>query len=130
MQDFGILILRFNVGILMLLHGLQKISSGIDGIKDSVSSFSLPEFIAYGVYIGEFVAPVLIILGILTRLSALAVFCTMCFASFVVLGGNFEGYLSLNQYGGWIVELQALYAFASLALIFLGAGKFSLYNKF
>lgn len=130
MQDFGILILRLNVGILMFLHGLQKVFSGIDGIKASVTAFSLPEFVAYGVYLGELVAPFLIILGIFTRLSSLAVLCTMIFASLVVLGGNVEGYLALNQHGGWIVELQALYAFSSLALIFLGAGKYALYNKF
>ncbi len=130
MQDFGILILRLNVGILMLLHGLEKIYNGIDRIKDSVVAFSLPELMAYGVYLGEFLAPILIILGVFTRLASLALIFTMFFASFVVLGGNFEGYLSLNEYGGWIVELQALYAFSCLALIFLGPGRFSLFNKF
>ncbi len=64
-DDTGKLILRLTLGILILLHGLFKITGGgVGGIGGMLSSHGLPGFLAYGVYIGEILAPVLLIVGI------------------------------------------------------------------
>lgn len=83
-EDFGKLLLRLAVGGLMLFHGVHKLFAGIDGISGMLIAKGFPGFIAYGVLIGEVVAPVLIILGILTRPSALVIALTMVVAWFMV----------------------------------------------
>ncbi|MBE1851196.1 DoxX family protein, partial [Escherichia coli] len=69
-HDTGLLLLRLTFGILMLFHGVAKIEHGVNWIVSILQAVGLPGFIAYGVYIGEVVAPVLIILGIFTRPAA------------------------------------------------------------
>jgi len=69
-SDWGKLVLRIAVGGLMLFHGVSKLIHGIDGIKTMITDRGLPEAMAYGVYVGEVVAPILIIIGLLTRPAA------------------------------------------------------------
>jgi len=73
-EDIGKLILRLSIAGLMLFHGFAKLINGIDGIKGLVTNAGLPEFIAYGVYFGEIVFPILIIFGLFTRISSF-LFC-------------------------------------------------------
>ena len=67
--DLGLLILRIAVGGLMLQHGIAKLN-GVSNIKGMLSATVLPAFSAYGVYITEIVAPVLILIGFRTRLAS------------------------------------------------------------
>lgn len=123
-DDTGKLVLRLTLGILILLHGLSKLSSGVGGIAGMLSSHGLPGFIAYGAYIGEILGPLLIIIGVYTRLGALIIFVNMIFALLLAHTGQFG---SLNaQTGGWALELQGMFLFTALALMFMGAGRFSL----
>ena len=69
-NDIGLLILRLSVGVMMLLHGISKLFNGLGGIQSILASNNMPEFLSYGVLIGEVVAPILIIVGLKTRLSA------------------------------------------------------------
>ena len=69
--DFGKLLLRLTFGILILFHGVAKMENGVGWIAKMLQAAGLPGFIAYGAYIGEVIAPVLIILGIFTRPAAL-----------------------------------------------------------
>ena len=123
LDDIAKLILRISAGAMMTLHGIAKFEEGIERIKASMLGLHLPEFVAYGVYLGEFIAPILLILGLFTRLSSLCIIITMIIAAIVASGSDM---FSLNQYGGWIVELQALYASICLALRFSGGGKLAL----
>lgn len=120
--DIGLLILRIAVGALMLLHGLSKIghTSFIGGM---LSSAGLPSFLAYGVYITEIIAPVMILIGFRTRLAAIVYLAGALFALFLVHGAEI---FSLNSNGGWAVELLGLYILGSLALYFTGGGKLAL----
>lgn len=52
-QDAGILLLRLTIGILLLFHGVAKIEHGVGWIVQMLQAAGLPDFIAYGVYIGE-----------------------------------------------------------------------------
>jgi putative oxidoreductase len=54
---FGKLLLRLAVGGLMLFHGLHKLFGGVGFISGMLVEKGLPGFIAYGVLIGEVVAP-------------------------------------------------------------------------
>ena len=126
-SDIGKFILRLSVGVLMLLHGISKIQNGIGGIEGAMEGLGLPSFVAYGAYIGEVLAPILLILGVCVRFSALMVIGTMIIASIVVTGGDI---FALNQHGGWIVELQGMYLLSALAIVFLGSGRIGLYKRF
>lgn len=116
-DDYGKLILRVTVGALMLFHGVAKIKYGIDFIKGAVG------FLAYGVYLGEIVAPIALIAGIKTRISALIVAGTMVFAIVIAHMGDI---FALSKHGGWAIELPMFFLLASIAIIFLGGGKLSL----
>lgn len=121
-SDFGKLLLRLMVGGLMLFHGIAKINGGIDFIITKVTQEGFPEFLAYGVYIGEVVAPLLIILGLKTRFASFIVVLTMAFAIYFVHANDL---FEITKTGAWAIELQMMYLLSALALMFLGAGKLS-----
>jgi putative oxidoreductase len=121
-EDFGRLLLRLTVGGLMLFHGLHKLIGGVDGIAGMLVAKGFPGFIAYGVLIGEVVCPILIILGILTRPSALVLAFTMVVAWLMAdVSATFE----LEKTGAWAIESLVYYCVAGVALAFLGAGRYS-----
>lgn len=122
-EDIGKLILRFSIAALMLFHGFSKLFNGIDGIKFLVTNAGLPEFVAYGVYMGEVVFPILIILGLFTRISSLFFALTMVFAIFLAHSSEL---FVLEETGGLLIELPLIYLLASISIIFIGAGKYSL----
>ena len=106
----------------MLFHGIGKLLTGAAGIKGLLASFGLPEFIAYGTYFGEIVAPVFIILGILTRPSALLVSFTMIVA-WLMIGVNKT--FMLDPTGAWAIESLMYFFISGIALAFIGPGKYS-----
>ena len=60
--DFGILLLRIIIAGLMLFHGISKLNN-ISGIENTLTEAGLPAIMAYGVYVTELIAPILIIIG-------------------------------------------------------------------
>lgn len=122
-DDFGKLILRLAVGGLLLVHGVTKLLNGIAPIKDMIVGHHLPDVIAYGVYLGEIVGPILIILGVFARIGALLVVADLIAA--IALTGM-ANILALNQYGGYALDLQALYLFGGLSIALLGSGRIGL----
>lgn len=121
-KETGLLILRISIGLLILFHGIANMASNYSFIKTLLSGFGMPEFIAYGVFIGEIVAPLLIIIGFRARLASLVLAFNMLIA---ILMAHAADIFSLNQFGGWSLELQGLYLFGALSLFFLGAGKYA-----
>lgn len=117
--DLGLLILRIALGTLMLLHGIAKLK-GVSFIEGMLESKGLPFFMAYGVYITEIVAPLLIIVGYRTRLASTIYAFGVLFAMFLVHSSDI---FSLSEHGGWGVELLGLYLFGSIVLFFTGSGK-------
>ena len=121
--NIGLLLLRVSLGGLFLLHGINKLQNGVEGMKGMMSANGLPALMAYGVYVGEVLAPILIIVGIATRPAALTIAFTMVIAIYVAHSGDvFE----LGKHGGSKIELPLLYLFGSLALVFTGSGKIGL----
>lgn len=122
-DDFGKLLLRLAVGGLMLFHGLHKLFGGVGFISGMLVEKGLPGFIAYGVLIGEVVAPVLIVLGILTRPAALVLAFTMIVAWLMVGTGKT---FALDAVGAWAIESLVYFFIGALAVAFMGAGRYSL----
>jgi putative oxidoreductase len=94
----------------------------VQGILGAVTKMGLPEAFGYLVYVGEVLAPLLVIVGFWTRPAALVIAINMAFAVFLVhLGQLFQ----LSQQGGWALELQGMYFFTAIAIALLGAGRYS-----
>lgn len=120
--DLGKLVLRLTVGILILFHGIAKVVAGPGIVLGLMAKNGLPPSLAYLVYIGEVLAPLLLIAGLWTRLAALLVMANMAVAVLLVHLGQFG---QLASTGGWALELQASYFFTALAIALLGAGRYS-----
>lgn len=119
-NDLGLLVLRISLGLLMLLHGIAKLMYGVDFIKGMLAGMGLPSFIAYGVIVGEVLAPIALLVGFRARIAA-AVYAVNCVVA--ILMAHSGDLFSLNQFGGWGVELLGLYLFGAVAIFFTGAGK-------
>jgi putative oxidoreductase len=120
------LILRLVLGITVLLHGIAKLTGGIGFISSVVAKAGLPAFVAYGVYVGEVIAPVLVILGWYSRVGAVIVAVNMLFAIALVHAGQV---FALGQNGGWALELQAMLLFTAAAVALLGPGRFAINSR-
>jgi len=68
-------------------------------------------------------APALILIGWWTRLAAIVFAFNMAASVWLVLR---EKVFMLNEFGGWAIELNALYFLGALAIFFLGAGHYSI----
>ena len=123
--DLGKLILRLTLGGLMLFHGIAKLLNGTGFIEGELASHGLPTVLAYGVYIGEVLAPLMVILGYQTRIGALLIIFNMLVAIALVHGHQL---LALGSNGGWALELQGFFLFTAIAVIFLGPGRYKLKN--
>ncbi len=124
--NVGLLIIRLSIGALMLLHGLSKLAGGIGFIQGILESKGLPGFIAYGVIVGEVLAPLAIIVGYRTRIASAIFAFNALVAIFLV---HAQQIFTLSEHGGWAVELLGLYLFGAVALIFTGGGNIALSSK-
>lgn len=123
--NIGLLILRVGTAGLMLLHGIFKLMHGTTGVEGIVANAGLPSFFTYGVYIGEVIAPLFILVGYATRAAAV-VFAFNCIVAALLTG---QISMSLNAQGGLVSELLALYFIGAVTLIFTGGGKYALSSK-
>ncbi len=106
-----------------MFHGVHKMLTGIAPIEAMVVAHNLPSVLAYGVYLGEIVGPVMLILGLFARIGATLIVINMAMA--VVLAGL--GQLgAFNPMGGYALELEAFYLFGALSVALLGAGGYSI----
>lgn len=119
------LLLRLSLGILILFHGIHKVIHGVSGVKAMLSSSGLPDVLAYGVYVGELIAPIFIILGLYARVASLVLAFNMLVAIFLAYGFSF----SLAKYGGLSMESPLIFMIMSIVVALLGSGKYSVNNK-
>ena len=121
-DDAGRLLLRVVLGLLILLHGIAKLKGGPDFIVGSVVKAGLPAVFGYLVYVGEVLAPLLLIAGLWTRAAAGIVAINMVVAVLLV---HMNDLFTLSKTGGWTLELQGMFFFAAVAVALLGAGRYS-----
>jgi putative oxidoreductase len=125
-NDLGKLVLRLTLGIFMLLHGISKISGGVGGIEKMLQGSGMPGFFAYGLYLGEVVAPIPVILGLYARIGGAVMVVNMLFA--IMLVHRAEVFM-LGKTGGWALELQGFFLFTALALVLMGPGRYSVNQR-
>lgn len=117
LNDLWLLIFRVSVAIFFMTHGLPKLNRLLEG---NGSTFADPLGIGNNLSLilavtGEFVAPLLIIPGIMTRIAAIPPIVTMVVAAFVVNAGNpFRD-----------MEMAVLYMVAFVTILILGPGRYS-----
>ena len=121
-DDFGKLVLRVALGVLMLLHGVAKLKGGVGFLEPMLVKSGMPAWFAYGAYLGEVAGPVMVILGLAARTGAFLIFANMIFAIFLV---HTHELFMLNKQGGWELELQGMFLFTAFALMFMNPGRYS-----
>ena len=126
-DDFGKLILRLTLGILILLHGVAKLKGGVGFLTPMLQGVGLPPWVAYGVYICEVLAPLMVILGVFTRTAAFIIFVNMIFAILLV---HRPELMQLGKQGGWALELQGMFMFTALALVFMRPGRYAVTQRY
>ena len=122
-EDIGKLVLRLTLGILLLLHGVAKILGGVGGIAGMLQNIGLPGFLAYGVYIGEVLAPLAVIAGFYARVGAWLIAVNMLFAFGLVHAGDLVAMAGSG--GGLKLEAQYMFFFTAIALALLGPGRYA-----
>ena len=122
--DLGILFARLGLGVCLFMHSFAKILHGIGDVKSILTKAGLPEVMAYGSYVGEVIAPIMIILGIFSRIGALLIIGTSLTIMYVYCGlGNLPKLISI---GDFKAEILYLYIALSLCIIFSGSGKYAI----
>lgn len=108
------IILRTVLALLLLFHGASKIIGGIGWLEGVLAKVGAPGFLAYGVYLGEVLAPLLLLAGIFVVPAALLVMINMAVAVALMHQAQI---LTLNSSGGWALELQAFYFVSALVVL-------------
>jgi len=117
---FGLLFLRLTFSGMMLTHGIPKLLNLIQGDIQFGDPIGLgPTVSLILAVIGEAICPLLIILGLKTRIAAIPTIITMAIAAFIVHGSDPLG----------TKEMALLYLFGFTAIALLGSGRFSLDRK-
>jgi len=130
MLDLGILVLRLALGIMFVAHGLQMAfglfgGPGVKGFSQMLSGlgFAPAMFWSYIASYTVLLGGLLVIIGVQTRLAAILLLIFILTAGIKVHLN--KGFFLSN--GGF--EYTFVIAAICLALILLGPGKFSVFNK-
>jgi len=115
MNNRALRFLSFGLGVLLLFHGIDKVMHGTEFIEKMLVGLKIPysEYVQYGVYIGEIVAPLLLIFGQYMRISGAIVAFNMLVALFLV---HQKTLFTLGEHGAWSIEVPMLYLIAGLTL--------------
>jgi putative oxidoreductase len=133
--DLSSLILRLTLAIVMWPHGAQKAlglfgGPGLAGTVSGMSSYlGLPPALVYLVIAVEFLGPIALVLGVLTRLAALGIAIDMAVAAVLVHAKNGFFMNFAGKQAGEGVEFFILAVGIGLALTFAGAGRIAVLPK-
>jgi putative oxidoreductase len=111
----GVILLRWTLAILMIFHGWAKVTGGVGGIEGMLVAKGLPGALAYGAYLGELIAPLMLLVGFWVVPAALVIAINMVFALVLAHSGHF---MDITQTGGWRLELQAFFLVSALVVAF------------
>ncbi|AFI88124.1 DoxX subfamily protein [Aggregatibacter actinomycetemcomitans] len=123
LPELAKLILRVGFSVLFLLHGVHKLKTGVDFVAMKFMEFGLPASFAYLAYLAEVVAPVLMILGVYTRIAA---FIAASGSVVIMILMYSASLFTLTKVGSWTAEGIATFLFAFVAVMLLGSGKYAL----
>lgn len=116
----GIAIIRIIMGLFIAYHGMEVFDAEKMKVYTNWDNFKTSSFMPYLGKGAEFLAGILLILGLFTRFAALLIIGTFAYITFVVGQGKF-----------WM-EDQHPFLFAVIGLMFfiIGPGDWSLDRKF
>ncbi len=123
-RDWALLFVRLGLAITILFHGWHKLTHGVGHLQEDLILLGFPGFVAYLAYVGEIVAPIMLLLGTYSRAAALFILGT-CVFIFMVRWGN-GTFLVSPKTGGLIIAEAYLYLSSALAIFFAGSGRFAL----
>lgn len=115
LQPLALFVMRLALGAVMVGHGYQKVFGGLHHHVQFVASLGLPAWTAYLSAFAEFLGGLLILLGLFTRIAALAICIDL---SVAIAKVHFHNGLMGN--GGY--EFPLALAALAFALIFFGGG--------
>ena len=120
-SDYAAFVLRVASGTAFLAHGLLKVNVfTVAGTVGYFESLGLPGLFAYLTILAELTGGAALILGLGTRVAAVALIPVLLGATWVH-GGN--GWLFSAQGGGW--EFPVFWSVALVATALLGRGAFA-----
>lgn len=122
LNEVGLLILRIFLFAIIIFYGSQKMlglfgGEGISGTLEAFKRQGFPEWLTMLAIISEFGGGIAVLIGLLTRLAALGIAVTMAVAAYA----NFSPKMSYPA-----AHLPLALCGIALALVFTGAGQFSL----
>jgi len=124
-DDIAKALVRITVGALILLHTWAVIN-GEQAIRDTLMRWGLPVGLAWTAVIFEGIAPIMVILGVYSRIGAWMMTFWMAMA-FLLAHIDTGHIFQLAESGvGWRVEGPFFFLALSLAVALQGAGRFGL----
>jgi putative oxidoreductase len=126
-QPVALLALRLALGTIMIAHGAQKLFGGMQGFMGMLSKLRIPTWLGYFTVAAEFGGGILVLVGLITRLAALAILIDMAVA---ILKVHLPNGLRGAGPGKPGYEFPLACAAIAFALIFFGAGPISLDGAF
>jgi putative oxidoreductase len=109
--------MRTAIGVIFIVHGFGKF--GNPGFGGWISSMGIPTEMQIPIALAEFIPGILLIVGVLTRISASLISIVMLGAIFLVKGAS-------NLTGEHGYELDLILLAACLVVIVAGPGRVSL----
>ena len=116
LNDIVFVGLRSTIGIIFILHGISKFNPGF---AENLPNMGLPAEMAIPIALAELIPGILLVLGVLSRLSASLISIIMLGAIFMVKGAQ-----SITGKGG--VELDLILLASALVIMIAGPGKISI----
>lgn len=117
----GLLVLRVGLSGLMLTHGIPKLLKMLEGNFDFPNPLGIGEGLTFILaVVAEVLCPILIILGLKTRLATIPIIITMGVAAFIVHAADPIG----------TMEKALLYLVGFIAIALMGGGKYTIKQLF
>ncbi len=116
LNDIVFMGLRATVGVIFILHGIPKFGPGF---AENLPNMGLPAEMAIPIALAELVPGILLLIGVLSRLSASLISIIMLGAIFMVKGAS-----SITGKGG--VEFDLILLASALVIMIAGPGRISL----
>jgi len=116
LNDVVFMGLRSAIGVIFILHGISKFNPGF---AENLPNMGLPAEMQIPIALAELIPGILLVIGILSRLSASLISIIMLGAIFMVKGAS-----SITGKGG--VELDLILLASSLVIMIAGPGRISL----
>lgn len=116
LNDVVFMGLRSVLGVIFIVHGISKFDPGFTGFLNNIG---LPPEMQIPIALAELVPGILMIIGVLTRISA-------ALLSIIMLGAIFHVKQAQNLTGQGGFELDLILLASALVILVVGPGRISL----